>query len=112
MNLYHVFTADFIEDAYEDPSRCPLYWRGSGCYDISIYNYEYHRFTVAANSGQEAVAFLEDKHDAIVGWGLEEEGCAGQNAGVIEDFGRYVDDDAWTEREPKIAPFSDIVFEF
>lgn len=111
MNLYHVFTADIIEDAYEDPD-CPSYWRGSGCYDISIYNFEYHRFTVAAQSGQEAVAFLENEHHAIVGWGLEVEGCAAQDAGVIEDFGKYVDDNAWTEHEPQLLPLSEIIFEF
>lgn len=66
--VFYVILAEGQHDSYEDP-RCPWDWRGSGCYDIDLYNWKYTYYAVCARDLIEARELMEkeisDEYDRI-----------------------------------------------
>lgn len=66
LKVYDVYFVEDLEHVYEDP-RCPSQWRGSGCYDITIYAQNQYRLIVCARNEQEAVEYAVEDYMSRTG---------------------------------------------
>ncbi len=57
MKTYRMEIAIKQSSTQESPS-CPSYWRGSGCYDVDVYNVLFARCDVSAEDPKQAIDIL------------------------------------------------------
>lgn len=98
MKQFDVYCADYREGYYEDP-KCPWEWRGSGCYDISVYSVDLFKLEVYANSEEQIADVVKKWSDA--------QKCLG----YFDVLWSEVSDDSFTDEDfDDDTPFVDGVY--
>ena len=56
-HIYHIETCG-VGHFWEEDVDCPLFWRGSGCYDVEYECYQEVDFSVVADTLEEALKLI------------------------------------------------------